>query len=1146
MALSHDLISQFAKIVNADKKQNVESTIYGTVVDQHGRKPGDVDDNGNKVVIDESGGKYIKPDGSDQLIPISENDEDPSKAVAGSTTVNTEYGDRASVLIKNHTATVTGNISSPSASNKDIDNKINEYDIIIAKQMQADKAYFESLTADKASIGELKAAEAKITNLEADKASVKDLNAANAEIDNLKATKIDADIVEATYATIESLKATDAKIGSLDADIADINTLMFGSATGNVLQTTFANAVIALLGDAQIKSAMIESLNADKINAGSINTSNVKMESEDGRLVISDNTIQISDDKRVRVQIGKDASGDYSINLWDTEGNLMLSEGGITDSAIKEAIIRNDMISDDANINAKKLDISSLFTEINNSTETIKSTKVYFDSQKQTLDVAFNEMNTTVTEQGEAIKSQGTELSVIQGKIESKVWQQDIDTATDILSTQYSTLEQTVDGMSFTVASHTSDLNGLETALAETDAKAENALAKPIIEGNSTPVIKVTNAFENSIDNLKFYGKTTQKSFSGKNFYADGDISVYETKHRMALSAPIPAGTYTVSVEFENDSTSYTSGLIFFLYANGTNFNASFAKGGRASRTVTFTDTVTQLSFYAANNATASVGVTASYTRIQIELGSTATEYEPYVGGVPSPNPDYPQSLDSIGMDGSIDYRVCGKNLIPFPYINTDKTYKGITFTVQDDGGIKVVGTATGDVFFELCHIHFSDSDLRAHVASKKTDGNVVISGGDNSVRVYYDSNNSTTYLYIPTGNTINTVVYPQVELGTTATEYEPYVGSQILSIATPDGLRGIPVSSGGTRTDANGQHWICDEIDLKRGVYIQRIGSVDLGTLTYGQSTTSTEGQYRFAASPLRNEILSTVKVAPNNVKAAILSNGFVVSTASDLYSGSYGIAVGKDGDVYIRAEQINDLTTAEVKAAVSGFVFYYELAEPIETLLDEETLATFASITNELGSVTVISETDVDVELSELVSNKQVTNKLDTAVKSLNKTITENVTALEANANSITASVTSIETRTNSRIDDLEDSVDKIRKDVALKVTDENVQISIQKAISDGVTRVDTGTGITFDEKGMTVDKIDGEGNSVSPTSTNINENGMVINDNGTGDDVLTANKDGVRAKDLEATTYLVVGGRSRFENYGSNRTACFWIGE
>lgn len=318
-----------------------------------------------------------------------------------------------------------------------------------------------------------------------------------------------------------------------------------------------------------------------------------------------------------------------------------------------------------------------------------------------------------------------------------------------------------------------------------------------------------------------------------------------------------------------------------------------------------------------------------------------------------TPSPENPQALESP-TDAVV--KTCGKNLIPFPYMAANKTDKGITFTVQDDGGIKVIGTSTADAFFNLCKHHFSDSILYASNTSRNTDGKVVISGAKGAVEIVYEVGADLVYLYIRTGSTVDTVVYPQIEYGTTPTEYEPYTGQSLaLPILNEVGLAGVPIASGGNYTDANGQQWVCDEVDLKRGVYVRRIGSLDLGALTYGQSATSVEGQYRFAASPLRNEILTTVKVAPNDMKVAALSTGFVVSTASALYSGSYGIAVGKDGDVYIRGKQLNDLTTDEVKAAVSGFMFYYELAEPVEIPLDEATLSAFSSLHTNKPNTTI-----------------------------------------------------------------------------------------------------------------------------------------------------------------------------------------------
>lgn len=530
MNLSSELVTQFVKATNDDKPVSSESTVYGTAVEYNGKL-------------------YVRIDGSDRLTPVS-------------TTTDMNADDRVTVMIKNHTATVTGNLTSPSARTHDVastNNQITELENVVAgkvttDQLESEIARIDSLVSDNVTIkNTLTATEADIKNLQAADVNITErLTAAEADIDDLSVKKLDVEVATAKYATIENLTAaqTDiynlnatyaefseataerftaveadidnlsankldvseaniikaaiealdagkidaeeaniisASISVLDAKVSNIDTLMFGSAGGDTIQTSFSNAVIAQLGDAQIKSAMIESVSADKMTAGDIITNKVRVRSEDGSLVISDETMQISDETRVRVQIGKDASGDYSINIWDAEGNLMFSKGGITDSAIKEAIIRNDMVSDTANIAAHKLDIDSLFEEINGSTNTIKSTKVYLDDEKQTLDVAFKEMETDVSGLNNTVNTQGTQITAIQGQIASKVWQQDIDTATDEMTTQYSTLEQEVDGISATVASHTTavtevsnkvtsleqNLDGFQTTVSETFATKE-------------------------------------------------------------------------------------------------------------------------------------------------------------------------------------------------------------------------------------------------------------------------------------------------------------------------------------------------------------------------------------------------------------------------------------------------------------------------------------------------------------------------------------------------------------------------------------------------------------------------------------------------------------------------------------------------
>ena len=108
------------------------------------------------------------------------------------------------------------------------------------------------------------------------------------------------------------------------------------------------------------------------------------------------------------------------------------------------------------------------------------------------------------------------------------------------------------------------------------------------------------------------------------------------------------------------------------------------------------------------------------------------------------------------------------------------------------------------------------------------------------------------------------------------------------------------------------------------------------------------------------------------------------------------------------------------------------------------------------------------------------------------------------------------------------------------ALEQTSNQVQISVQSIEKNGVDRVTTKTGYTFNEIGMEVDKTD------SPTKTVITSNGMDVYSKAGGETkVLSATSEGVDATNLHAKTYLIVGGRTRFEKYGNARAGCYWIG-
>ena len=296
----------------------------------------------------------------------------------------------------------------------------------------------------------------------------------NNDLENIRNNYLKSNVAEITYATIESLKslsgefadlkATDfeaikASVKDLNVDVEKVNTLLFGSATGTTITTDFANSVVSVIGDAQITSAMIKELAFDKLTGIDINTTVMNVHSEDGKSIWKDNTIQIRDKDRVRIQLGKDAAGDYNIYIWDKNGNLMFDPlYGIQESGIKKAIIRNDMVSDNAAISGKKLDIDSVFSVMNaDKSNTFNASKIHVDTTDQTLESAFQTINNYVSGGSEAWGS-----TMLQSKtfIEHKLWWTDIDEEGNSVKSKFNDVKTTLDSFKIDMSDVTKQLSG--------------------------------------------------------------------------------------------------------------------------------------------------------------------------------------------------------------------------------------------------------------------------------------------------------------------------------------------------------------------------------------------------------------------------------------------------------------------------------------------------------------------------------------------------------------------------------------------------------------------------------------------------------------------------------------------------------------
>lgn len=445
MDLSNSLISQFAKITKDQNGSSTETIVYGTAVSY-----------GDKL--------YVNIDGSDSITPVV-------------TTSEIKAGERVTILLKDHSATILGNISNPAASTETVGKVLDEYDTIVAKI-----GNFELVIADKVTTEQLQAELAIINEALIGKATIEQLNAVDAKIQNLDVTKLEADIASIneaiiTKANIADLEAVRASVNVLETDVGNIETLVGGNLTMDNIQSLVLTTSKVTVDNAFIKDAMIDRVSASKITAGTINTSLVNIGSEDGAMTITGSLQQFKDsDGNVRIQIGKDATGDFTFALYGTDGQgQLINQNGITASAISDGLIVNKMVADNAAIAGSKLDIESVITEINGSTETIKSSKIYLDDKNQTLEVAFNQLSTKVDliegvdgDLGEAleqISSNTTAIGVIQGEINTLISNTTItksDGSVIQLKDAYTTTEQTVSGISGKVSSLETNYNALD------------------------------------------------------------------------------------------------------------------------------------------------------------------------------------------------------------------------------------------------------------------------------------------------------------------------------------------------------------------------------------------------------------------------------------------------------------------------------------------------------------------------------------------------------------------------------------------------------------------------------------------------------------------------------------------------------------
>ena len=401
------------------------------------------------------------------------------------------------------------------------------------------------------------------------------------------------------------------------------------------------------------------------------------------------------------------------------------------------------------------------------------------------------------------------------------------------------------------------------------------------ISASGNPAIMSDTLKNNPMNEMKVYGWSKQETTTGAQLFPTitpsieekngitveymehGKIHISGTSEKtvdfMTPTFELLAGTYTLSMGINIDNTlmrctlSTTEGLPYLDILNN-----------EASKAETTEDNmILYLLLRVYGGKTIDITI-----QPMLNTGTSPLPWEPYTGGQPSPSPDYPQEIVSAGSDGKIGVEVRGKNLvdvygysandIPSPKAEralfntygttlstTEKTDKLIVHQEIIDGatannytsgyfciGINRKLEAGKDyiITFNINVIQnpFSVSTIfvlfngieanRAEVIGDKV--TVKISCKEYRERQYVEVRNCGMSLEIS-----NFMITEKDE----NTIYEPYYEPQTISINTPTGLPAIPVDTDGNYTDANGQQWIADYVDLKLGKLYKKVTRLNL-----------------------------------------------------------------------------------------------------------------------------------------------------------------------------------------------------------------------------------------------------------------------------------------------------------------------------
>lgn len=463
-----------------------------------------------------------------------------------------------------------------------------------------------------------------------------------------------------------------------------------------------------------------------------------------------------------------------------------------------------------------------------------------------------------------------------------------------------------------------------------------------VVTGN--PALLENSKGNRGLESLTLHGKSTQGSTTGAQLFDVSEVlteTVLDIETPVAGHAvgywtseyiPVKTGNYICSRKGTARGWTYDADKNGLRYINNSGGIPISIKEGEAFVRVSGKDTVDPQNF-------------------MFNEGDSIKPYEPYTGGKPSPSPEYPQEIKSAGQSGEIGVSVYGANLFDASTALKTQIDAGFLY-INDSGEVVLNGT-------------FGTNNRNFYITLKPgvyclTGGAIwhIIASKDSVFDRILTIDEETTYhCYISNGTYNEVVSNPMINAGSTALPYEPYKPAQTLIIPTPNGLSGIPVSSGGNYTDADGQQWVCDEVDFKKGVYVQRVATeTPKAKWKNFEETADIPNRYCISGALVNRYRDGSTK--------CLISHGIYAN---------WGIAPGwalNSTTFYYHPKE--DVTKEEAKEQILGFInsanpltFLGQLETPIEKPLTTEQLATYKALRTYSPTTTVANDAEAGMSV-------------------------------------------------------------------------------------------------------------------------------------------------------------------------------------